>query len=255
MYAEERKMKIVDYITEHRKASVPELCTVFSVSGATIRNDLRDLERARALMRTHGGAMVISKTGFEQLMSERIDQNLDGKITIAELALECIEDGDTIVLDTGTTTLELARILHRRRKLTVVTNDLKIALLLEDIPDCTGLMLGGVIRKQYHSTVGPTPIEFLNNLAVDKAFMGTNSFSLEKGATTPDLMQAHVKSKMIEISGRVYLLCEQRKFDRSSFVQFAKADDIDVIVTDRIESESKTLYEETGFEVIAGVVH
>jgi DeoR family fructose operon transcriptional repressor len=252
MFAEERKQKIVDYVNEHQKAKVPELCQEFNVSSATIRNDLRDLENSGALMRTHGGAMRNMKTGYESVMAERSAINLEGKKSIAARAIECIENNDTIILDVGTTTLELARLIHRRRNITVITNDLKIALVLEDVTDCTIVMLGGVIRKQYHSTIGPTPIEFLEDFVVDKAFMGTNSFSLDNGATTPDLMQAQVKKKMIQIAGRVYLLCEGEKLGRSSFAQFAEVEDIDVIITDSISDETRSQYEENGFDVIAG---
>jgi len=248
MFAKERKIKIVDYVNKHQKATVSELCDAFNFSSATIRNDLRDLENNGALTRTHGGALKNPKTGFEFLISERSAVDYVGKSAIAELAIDCVEDGDSIVLDTGTTTLELARLLNRRRNLTVATNDLKIAMLLEDAQDCTVVILGGIVRK--HSTVGPMPIELLENFVVDKAFMGTNSFSMEKGATTPNFMMAQIKRKMLSIAARVYLLCGSSKFGRSSFALFAQPDDIDVIVTDNMDPVQQAEFEDSGIEIM-----
>ncbi len=254
MFAEERKSKIVYYVHENSKATVQELCEKFNVSSATIRNDLRDLERAGALLRTHGGAMGKTKTGFEPFISERTARDVKEKATMAEIALEYIEDGDTVIIDTGTTTYELARLLHYRRGLTVVTNDLKIAIILEDNDDCNLIMLGGVVRKKFYCTIGNPAIALLNELSVDKAFMVTNSFSIEKGASTPDLAQAEVKKKMIEIAARVYLLCDSSKLNKSSFVQFARPDQIDVLITETIDNSRKTLFEESGFKVISHIV-
>jgi len=151
MFVEERKQRILERIERRRKATVAELCEQFHVSSATIRSDLRDLEAAGLLIRTHGGAMVKTKTGLEQDMVQRGTQHLAEKRRIAERALELVEDGDTVILDTGTTTLELARLLGRRRDLTVVTNDLAIAL--ETAESVRTLFMGGLVRRNYHCTM------------------------------------------------------------------------------------------------------
>ena len=153
MFVEERKIRIIERIERQRKATVAELCDQFHVSSATIRSDLRDLEAAGLLIRTHGGAMVKTKTGLELDMVQRGTQHLAEKRRIAERALELVEDGDTVILDTGTTTLELARLLGRRRDLTVVTNDLAIALALEAAESVRVLFMGGLVRRNYHCTM------------------------------------------------------------------------------------------------------
>ena len=122
MFPEERKMEIVNFVNEHKKATVAELCDYFEVSSATIRNDLRELEREKLLVRTHGGAMLMTKTGYEFDPYLKQINHLEEKQTIARLASALIDDGDTIILDTGTTTLELARLLEEKRDLTVVTD-------------------------------------------------------------------------------------------------------------------------------------
>jgi DeoR family fructose operon transcriptional repressor len=252
LFVEERKQKILEYIEEHRKATVAELCEQFRVSSATIRNDLRDLEKGDLLLRTHGGAMVRSKTGQELDSSQKRVQNLEAKRRIAQAALELIEDGDRIILDTGTTTLELARLLAQRRDLTVVTNDLAIALLLEEFDSVSVVFIGGVLRRRFHCTVsyGNAWKETLSGLTLDKAFMGVNSLSLEKGATTPDIGQAETKKLMLDIAVKVFLLCDSSKFGRSSFARFATLDQIDAVVTEAVSPADRRRLEELGIELV-----
>jgi DeoR family fructose operon transcriptional repressor len=255
LFVEERKLKILEFIEEHRKATVAELCQRFKVSSATIRNDLRDLEMGGLLIRTHGGAMVKTKTGLEPDMSLRKVQNIDEKRLIAAAALPLVEDGDTIVLDTGTTTYELARLLGEKKDLTVVTNDLPIALLLEEFETVRVVLVGGMVRRKFHCTVASSfsGMNALSDLTVDKAFMGANGFSLEKGASTPDLNHSETKKMMISIAARVILLFDSGKMGRNSFAIFAPLDRIDAIVTDSLDTEVQRLLEESGIEaVLAG---
>lgn len=252
LFVEERKLKILEYIEEHRKATVAELCDVFHVSSATIRNDLRDLEGAGLLIRTHGGAMVKTKTGLESDMNQRKVQHLAEKRAIAETALRLVEDGDTIILDTGTTTLELARILGQRSDVTVVTNDLAIALALEDIETVKTVFMGGIVRRKFHCTVvgGLSSRDVFSGLTVDKAFMALNSFSIDKGASTPDITHAETKKLMMSIAAKVILLFDSSKMGRNSFALFAPTDRIDAIVTDSMRPEERARLEENGVEVL-----
>ncbi len=252
MFVEERKMKILEYIEEHKKATVAQLCDHFKVSGATIRNDLRDMESVNLLIRTHGGAMVKSKTGLELDINQRKVHNLEAKKKIAEAAINLIEDGDTIILDTGTTTLELARLLNQKRDITVVTNDLPIALLIEEFDKVNVVFMGGILRKHFHCTVtyGSAGKEMLSGFTVDKAFMGANSLSIKKGATTPDINQAETKKLMISIAVKMIVLCDSSKFEKSSFSQFAVVDQIDMIVTESIKENERKKFEEQGIEIV-----
>lgn len=253
LFVEERKQRILERIESQRKATVAELCERFQVSSATIRSDLRDLEAAGLLIRTHGGAMVKSKTGLEQDMVQRGTQHLAEKRRIAERALELVEDGDTIILDTGSTTLELARQLGRRRDLTVVTNDLAIALALEGAGGVRTLVMGGLVRRNYHCTMihGAAGRDILAGLSVDKAFMACNSFSAEKGASTPDITHAETKKLMMSIAAKVLLLFDASKLGRTSFATFAPLEAIDTIVTDAIGEADRARLEEHGIDVIA----
>lgn len=254
LYAEERKIKILELIKDNDKVSVMQLCDYFNVSGATIRNDLRELESSNLLTRTHGGAMFKSKTGFELDSQHKEGHHQSEKERIAETALELIEDGDTIILDTGTTTLELAKRLSSKRNLTVVINDIQIARCLEEIEDINIIFIGGAIRKKFHCTVGTLGTKMISELAVDKAFMATNGISLKKGATTPEINQAETKKAMISIANKIIILCDSSKIGRSSFAQFADMQQVDIIITDRgIEDNLRQGFELQGIEVmIAG---
>lgn len=252
LFVEERHARIVEYIEERQKASVAELCEHFGVSGATIRNDLRALENDDRITRAHGGAMRKTKTGLELDSIAKEVQNREAKRAIARAALGLIENGDTIVLDTGTTTLELARLLGERQEITVVTNDLSIALVLEEFAGVTTVLLGGVVRKRFHCTVsfGSAVDSFAANLTVDKAFIGTNSYSPESGASTPDLGTAHAKQTLIAMAAKVVMLCDSSKIGTRSFAQFARPDEIDVFVTDECSESTRKRMGEDGVDVI-----
>ncbi len=254
LFVQERHARIVEHVEAHGKASVAKLCEQFGVSGATMRNDLRSLEKAGLITRAHGGAMRRTRTGLELDSIQKEVQNRDAKQAIAQAALELLDDGDTIVLDTGTTTLELARLLRDHRNLTIVTNDFAIAMALEEHADATVIFLGGTVRKRFHCTVpyGASD-QHMEGLTVDKAFMGTNGFSLEDGASTPDLGTAHVKARLIRMAAKVILLCDATKHGSRSFARFATTAEIDVLVTDACSPQLESALVERGVEVIRAI--
>lgn len=130
-----------------RKVAVSEMCDVFNVSGATIRADLRQLEEEGLLTRTHGGAVLRTRASFEQASDDREIVNLSAKERIGQRAAALVEDGDIIVLDTGTTTLHIARNIRDRQNVTVVTNDYQIARELEASASIQTILLGGIVRR------------------------------------------------------------------------------------------------------------
>lgn len=252
-FAEERHSELVSYVQRHKKATVHELRELFGVSSATIRNDLSFLEKRGLLLRTHGGAMIKTQTRFEENMQERLVHHQREKEAIAAAAVALIEDGDTIILDTGTTVMELARRLGEKRNITVITNDIEIARTVCEYEDATLLLVGGVVRKRFRCAVGSLSQRLLSGLLVDKAFIAANNFDLEKGASTPDIDQSETKKAMIAVASKVILLCDRSKFGTQSFAQFAAPQDFDVIVTDAFESKELRLLDELGVECIAAL--
>ena len=252
MFAEERKLKIIDLLNQNKKVTVSELVHLFNVSSATIRSDLRELNDKGQIIRTHGGAIIETGAGFEPVSAQKRDINIAAKHQIARLAIDLISNGDTVIFDTGTTTLELAKLLNQRRRVTVVTNDLEIARVLEEMNSISVIMLGGELRKNFHCTVGEAGLRMLAQLTVDKAFMGTNSLSISKGASTPNIQQAETKKAMIASAKKIVFLCSNRKLGKDSFAHFASLDQVDTLVIEQIDGYEKFEFEERGVEVLTG---
>lgn len=250
LFAEERKTKILELLHQNRKITVAEICETYQVSPATARNDLRELESERLLTRTHGGAIVPEKAGYEPFSADKKVVHLTEKQQIAKRALALIDDGDTIILDTGTTILEFAKQLKAKQNLTVVTNDFETASVLENFETCTIMLLGGIVRNKHHCTVGPQGREVLQNLVVDKAIMSSNGFTSHQGATTPDLHHAETKRAMLAASHKNFFLCDHSKIGKDSFVQFATIDQVDTLITDKIGPDLKKKLEERDVEIL-----
>ncbi|MDO4557390.1 MAG: DeoR/GlpR family DNA-binding transcription regulator [Planctomycetia bacterium] len=193
-------MRILNQIRDRGKLTVSELCETLRVSPATVCADLRDLDRECLLTRPHGGAIEKVRTGFELTTNRKRTENRDCRRCITRKAAKLVEDGDSIVPDTGTTVLEQARLLVRRRRLTVVTNDLEIVSRPEEAPGIQVVVPGGLLRKDFHCTTGPLLHHMARELRVDRAFMGVNRLSLENGAGTPDLQHAETKKTMASIA-------------------------------------------------------
>lgn len=232
MFAEERKTAIAEYIHKNKKSTVSELCKIFNVSPATIRNDLNELEQAGLLKRTHGGAIPNIKANYELNSSQKKVEHMKEKEAIAKKALAYVEDGDTIAIDTGTTTLCFARLLVSKKNLTIVTNDIEIAGFLEENTDFGIVLAGGRLRTGFHCCVGPIALKCLEGLRVDKAFVASNSVSVKNGLTTPSIELAQLKTIFTEFADEVILLSDSSKFGRASFVKFADISSIHTIITD-----------------------
>ncbi len=232
LFLQERQEQIMKLLKKEHKLLVPYLCEYFSVSPATIRSDLNDLESKGLLVRTHGGALLNTKTGLEKNFSQKQGTYTKEKEVIAAAAAELVEDGDIIAIDTGTTTLAFAQAITGKHNLTVVTNDIKIALLLEEQSDANVVFVGGTLRRGFHCSVGPLAINCMKNLRVDKCFMGTNGLTKEGGLSTPDINQAEVKRQMIEIGAQVIVLCDSSKIGMNSFCTVAPLNEIGILITD-----------------------
>ena len=250
VFAEERQNRILQMLLQDRKLMVNELSHHFRVSPTTIRNDLNLLSKKGLLQRTHGGAVAISRVNFELSSNEKATRHLAEKKRIAQKACAMVEDSDTIVLDTGSTTAIMAAAL-KAANLTVVTNDLNIALSLEQHKDYRIVFLGGTLRKEYHCTLGATTVKEMRKYHVDKAFIATNSISISSGLSTPDINHADIKKCMIESAEEVILLATSNKFGLNSFVHFADVEAMDHIVTDgALDDETVRILTDKGIEVI-----
>lgn len=246
MYSEERKLIILEYIQQYSRASVQELSEHLQVSESTIRRDLKELEEAKLLSRTHGGAISLQGVNFEPTYREKEDKFRREKEAIARKAVELIEEGETILVDSGTTTFHLVQELKSFSRLTVVTNSLILAQELQGVPGIDVLVTGGTLRRETLALVGPIAEQALDMVRVDKAFIATNGLDLRAGLTTPNLVEASMKAKMIKTAEQVILLADSSKIGKVTFAKFAKLTEIqkcviDNEITDRIANEMRKI--------------
>lgn len=161
-----------------------------------------------------------------------MSQNMEAKAAIAQRALDYLQPGSAVALDTGTTMMELAHRMQGLQNLTAITNDAEIALCLEQASGIDVLLLGGLMRKQFHCTVGTSVTQMLEQLHIDTLFLATNGMSLRNGLSTPSIEMANIKRKMIDVSGKVILLVDKSKLENNSLAYFAQLSDVDVIISD-----------------------
>ena len=238
LFAEERQRKIIETINANGKAVVPVLCEMFGVSSSTIRNDLKQLEGKKLITRTHGGAIRNSKMGRELSPTDKETQMMPQKKAIARAALELIDDGDIIAVTTGTTTFELVKLLPEKKNLTVVVNDIRNAVWLEDHTDFNVYILGGLVRRGYHYTTLPTRNEFLGMINIDKGFFSCNGFSVERGIPAPDFETAKSVREILDVCCASYLMSDSSKLGTVTFAQIADLGYVNGLIVDtEIEKE------------------
>lgn len=230
MFAEERRNKIVQFIKSGQPVKVVELSLLLNASEATIRRDLQELEGLGLLQRTHGGA-VSPQLGLELSFHDREVFQLDEKRQIALTAASLVKDGETILLDAGTTTREIARALCGKR-LTVATNNMDVAFVFAEEPNIEVLLLGGAWRKSINSLVGPLTNSMLKLFSFDKVFLAANAVDCVIGATTHNLAEAETKRTMLHAAKQSILVVDHSKFEQKTFTQICRLNEVSMIITD-----------------------
>lgn len=253
MFAEERKELIYQILLEKRRVTIKELTDTLGVSGTTVRLYLSEMEKTGKVIRTHGGAMLGEE---KKINNDSIDyrrgKNEKEKRKIASLAKDFIEEGDSILIDAGTTGLELARALRGEKGITVFTNDLRIALELQENPDIQVVILGGTVKNGYECTMGIVVVNTLRQYSIDKIFLGANALSMTRGVMTPNMECALGKEMMKKVGGTIILLCDSSKIGRKSTYSYASLDEIDCLVTDEnISEEHRREIEKAGVKIIS----
>ncbi|MFT5127229.1 MAG: DeoR family fructose operon transcriptional repressor [Rhodothermales bacterium] len=245
----EREQRILNLLGEEPQVSVGQFAKTLSVSEATVRRELQDMEERGALRRVHGGA-TLAGVHNEPLFTDKQTRNSDAKQGIAEAALALVSDNSSIYLDGGSTVLTLAKILHKRRNLTIVTNSLMAAASLMETSHRL-ILVGGEFRSLSRTLVGPLTGPLIESLHVDIAFMGTMGFSPEEGMTTTDPSEAFSKAAIMRRATRVVLLMHSSKFGRSALARSGTAADIHTLITEAADSDTTTRLTEAGIELIA----
>lgn len=232
MLPNQRREKILELIREDGHAKVLDLSRIFKVTEVTIRQDLEKLENEGSITREHGGAYLKNMDLNVRNFSLQNQDNLAEKRMIARKALEFIEDGDTIILDSGSTTTELAKILNGFKNLTVITNALNIGLILGADPGINVILTGGEFKAPTLSLTGQKAADFFQNLHVDKLFLATAGVSLKSGLTYPGISDICVKRAMIESANVTYLLADSSKIGKNAFASLGALSLINYLITD-----------------------
>ena len=233
--AKERRALILRLLEQKGEVQVTELSRDLGISEVTIRKDLTILQTRHLLLRTRGGAMrkPIENLNEDTAISRKRMFNFKEKERIGAEAVKLIKDGDFIMLDSGTTTLEIARNLGRFQHLRILTNAMNIATELMSYKRFDVVLLGGNVRVNSLSVVGPLALSVLRNFRGYKLFLGVDSFSLDNGVSTPNMEEALLNQMMIQQADRVIAVFDSSKFNKRSFVHIADARELDCIVTDR----------------------
>lgn len=190
-----RRKKIIEILGQNDYADVSYLSELFSVSEMTIRRDLEKLEKEDEVIRVYGGAKLKTKRVYEGPIKERLNVNKQEKMTIAKVAAEMIEDGDVIALDASTTALEVSKQIKNKSKLTVITNNISIAIELSNAPSITVILLGGFLRAKSLSLVGASLRKLLESLYIDKAFISSKALNFNEGLTDATIEERAKRSK------------------------------------------------------------
>lgn len=232
----ERRQRVVAFIEERNGATVAELSQRFGVSEATARRDIVLLSRQGLVARAHGGAVphrVRHTPGFlEPPILERTALNADEKRRIGRAAARHVADGETIIVNGGTTTEQLIPHLAEVRNLTVITNALNIANRLSAYPAITAIVLGGALRHSSFSLLGLLAEEALANLRADKLFTGIPAIHVDHGLSADDLAEAQMDRGMMAASRELTVLADHTKFGRVATVRVAPIARVRRIVTD-----------------------
>ena len=235
----QRRKQILNLLEETGNLNVSELADRFSVSVVTIRKDLDDLESEGLLQRTFGGAVFSNRSRFNRSFLERGQQYRREKCAIAVAAHNYIKEGDTIILDAGTTTLALAERLRSHIKSAfIITCSVPAALELSsagyDI-----LLLGGTVRNKSLALLGRETLTIIERYRADKAFLGSSGFTAEMGHTTPNPEDAQVKEAIMRSANETYVLVDSSKYGHRCLTSFARLRDVDLTITDSHLSRSK----------------
>lgn len=229
----ERRDKIIQKIQSEGSVRVDELSEEFDVSTVTIRNDLDFFENKGLIHRTYGGALLLNNVYQDPSIEEKKKIHVEEKRRIGEYAAGLVKNGETIILDSGSTTREIALRIKEKQNLTVMTNAINIALELAGASELQVMLTGGVLRDKSYSLVGPEAERTMQNYYFDKLFLGADGMDFEHGLTTSNPLEAQLNRIMVKKSNKVIAVMDSSKFGRHSFSYICDLNPIDTVITDK----------------------
>lgn len=246
-----RREHILDKLQKDGRVSVTNLTEELDVSAVTVRKDLDHLAERKLLVRTHGGAITKNHVVYDLPFEEKARQNEEEKKRIAARAARLVDDQDIIVLDSGTTTLQVVRSLRDKENLKVATNSVLIASEVLRIPNIELIVLGGLLRPNSASIVGPYAEQMLREHSFRKLFLAGDGFDVNYGLTTTDVQEASLNQLMIQAADLTIVVVDSSKFSRRGLCRICRVKDIDAVITDdKAPEKSVKVLEEKGVEVL-----
>ncbi|EAA6944557.1 DeoR family transcriptional regulator [Salmonella enterica subsp. enterica] len=249
----ERREQIIQRLRQQGSVQVNDLSTLFGVSTVTIRNDLAFLEKQGIAVRAYGGALICdsNNSGIEPSVEDKSSLNTALKRSIARAAVELIKPGHRVILDSGTTTYEIARLMRNHTDVIAMTNGMNVANALLEAEGVELLMTGGHLRRQSLSFYGDQAEQSLQNYHFDMLFLGVDSIDLERGISTHNEDEARLNRRMCEVAERIVVVTDSSKFDHSSLHKIVDTQRIDMIIVDEgIPVESLEGLRKSGIDVI-----
>ena len=260
MLRAERQAKILQIVRERGFVENDELAKIFGVTPTTIRRDLKELNKQNLIHIDHGGLSVVDYLGefVEPEYETKMYVHLEKKKAIAKEAIEYIEEGDTLILDSGTTNLQIAKALKtkKHKKITVVTCDIKAASELCCEEAIEVIVLGGILRTSYYSTYGPYAEYILKQIKADKLFLGIDAANIDFGVTNLVLEEVPIKQQAINICKKVFMVADSAKFGIDASYKVCSWNSIDCVITDdEISNEYKSFFEKNNihFDLVNSV--
>lgn len=248
---DERRKSILDMLKNGDKVKVADLSRSFNISEVTIRNDLTELEHSGMLQRVHGGAVGTQKAYYNMSLNDRMSTNKEEKRQIAKAVVSMISEGDTLMLDSGTTTFLVARELADIKNLTIVTNSLQIAQELSYQNNINVILLGGNLDPQYQFTYGDDAINQLRKYRADKMIIATDGVSAENGLSTYHYLEAEVSRQMIKRANKTIVVADYTKIGREGFARIDDISSINILVTNKnADEEAINLLVKKDIEVV-----
>lgn len=252
MFRQERQEKILQYINTHKSAKAQELATLFKTSVVTIRSDITELDSSGLVVKVHGGAIAITdRYNLEIPSRSKARQSSLAKRTIGRVAADMIEENDIIILDSGSTTLEVAKAI-RGKCVTVITTDLQIGAMLaaSNRGNITLIITGGTVAPSTYTQSGLETLNFVRRLRVNKLFLGCDAIDPRKGVSNRTLLEADIKAALIDAADEVIAVVDSTKHNREVFMHVCDTSKLDVLITDKITRQNLELFEKAGVRVI-----
>ncbi len=251
-----RQTKIRDIVQERGSIRVDELSSLFDVSDITIRRDLDYLEKRGVLERTHGGAVCTEHIRTESLYSEKDRLLAAEKEAIGKAAAGMVEDGDTLLINSGSTTYQVIPHIQGRQNLRIITNNVTDAVSLREKDRTEIILTGGLFRPESHSLIGPFASRILSDVYGSKAILGVDGLSIKSGMTSPVYQEANITRTMLErTQGRIILTADHSKIGRVTSFVIAPISHGDVLVTDSgFNEEFRPDLEENGMTIVKAPV-